>query len=85
MKIWGVLPEDLSMYVNSSTKYFVAGQQRKGNPFLHFFGNTQQFYIVETDICIPAVPSTIVTFPWQEWLHKCATVFNDTYIACLVI
>ena len=72
------------IHVNSSTKYFVARQLCKGNPFLHFFGNTQQFYIVDSDICSPAVPSELVAFPWQEWLHKWATVFHYTYIFYLV-
>jgi hypothetical protein len=68
--------------VDSTTKYFVMWQQCKGNPFLHFFGNTQQFYIVDSGICSPAVPSElIVAFPCQEWLHECATVFYYTYVA----
>jgi hypothetical protein len=32
--------------VDSSTKYFVAHKQCKGNLLLHFRGNTEDFYIV---------------------------------------
>ena len=57
--------------VDSSTKHFVAWQQCKGNPFLHFFGNTPQFYIVDSDICSPAVPSELtVAFPRQRLVTR---------------
>jgi hypothetical protein len=36
--------------VDSSKKYFVARQQWKGNPQLHFHGNTKSSYIVDSYI-----------------------------------
>jgi hypothetical protein len=27
----------------------------------------------------------IIALLLQQWLHKCATVLRDTYIACLVV
>jgi len=35
---------------NSSTEYTIASEQRKGNPFFHFCGNTEHFYIVNSYI-----------------------------------
>jgi hypothetical protein len=34
--------------VNSNTKYFVARQECKTNPLLHFCGNIKHFYIVDS-------------------------------------
>jgi len=38
--------------VGRNMKYSVAQKQCKGNPLLHFHGNTQQFYIVSWLLCI---------------------------------
>jgi hypothetical protein len=34
--------------VDCRTKYFVARQRSKGNPFLRLYGNNRQFYIVDS-------------------------------------
>jgi hypothetical protein len=34
--------------MGSGARYFVAGQQRKENPFPRFHGNTQRFYIFDS-------------------------------------
>jgi len=34
--------------VNSATKYFVARQECKSNPLLHFQDNSKHFYIVDS-------------------------------------
>jgi hypothetical protein len=61
--------------VESNTKYFVAWQQGKANPLLHFHGNTQQFYTAhhnmqhnntkETHCCILNVALSICLYCWQ--------------------
>jgi len=33
-------------------KYFVARQKCRGSPLLRFRGKTQNFYIVDNDICL---------------------------------
>jgi hypothetical protein len=41
----------LTVTANSSTKYFVAEQQCSVSPLLHFHGNTEKFYIVDSYVC----------------------------------
>jgi len=40
-----VIYSTLLLIVNSSTKYYVAYQERKGIPLLHLRGNTEHFHI----------------------------------------
>ena len=47
-----LLLEDVSLYSCSSTKYFVARQQRKGNPLLHIHSKTEHFHSVDSYIWI---------------------------------
>jgi hypothetical protein len=41
-------PYDLTLIINSITKYFVAIRQGKRNPLLHFNGNSEHFYIANS-------------------------------------
>jgi hypothetical protein len=67
--------------VNSSVKYFVAWQQCKNNPLLHFHGNTEHLCIVDSYIygnnnkkgiycSVPmATTDTINNMPWCNVTH----------------
>jgi hypothetical protein len=52
---------------------------------LPFHGDTQQFYIVDSDICISKIQrEIIVAFVWQQFLGEDATILGYTYIAYVV-
>jgi len=40
---------------NSSTNYSIACKQRKGNPFLHFCGNSEHFFTLLTATSTPTI------------------------------
>jgi hypothetical protein len=71
--------------VDSNTKYFVAWQQCKGNPLLHFHRHTQQFYTAhrnmwynntkETHCCILKVALSICLYCWHWHMQ-----FNNTQL-----
>jgi len=60
-----------SCIVDSSAKYFVSRQQCKGNPLLHFHGNTEHLILLtavrNVFISTTVQREPIVAFPWQHW------------------
>ena len=60
--------------VIKSTKYFAPPWQCKGNPLLHFHGNTGHFYTSDSYIHAKNKMEIILSFPWQIWLRERVTM-----------
>ena len=59
-----------NVIVKKNTKCFVAWQECKGSPMLHFCGNPEPLCIVASYIHASNKRDWIVAFPWLQWLCK---------------
>jgi len=84
----GTSHEDLKHFytVDSRTRYFVAQQQCKESPLLHFHGNNEHFYTADSNMYVnDYTEGRTVAFPCKQWLHERTTIlYHIYYIANLV-
>jgi hypothetical protein len=57
----------------------------KGKPFLHFHGNTEDFYIVESFNYAKFKKGRIFVFSWQQWLHECVSMYHGMYTVYVLL
>ena len=73
--------------VHGSTKYFTARQQYKGNALLHFHGNSEHLYIVDSYSYTQTTVERerIFVFLWQQWLRERTTMYRCTYTLFILL